>query len=198
MNFKKVNASLSAQDMADVRQSIADARQMLDYLINLQPEERGKGLRLGEGSILFAQKTADYVARKPELFPSFHDLAAYTNEYQQWDFTLELRKLLQELLESVDDTLMAMGSHLMTKTLDVYANIKRATASTDIVGIDTIYADLQKRFARSSGIAIDEEGLGALPDHNHNTDGTITDNDIDGNVHDEGDNPMDDGEHASG
>ncbi len=169
MALKQVNGTLSQGDMDQIVNSLQEAEAQLPFLINLTPEERKTGIKLGEGSQSFAEKTVDYVQRHPQLLPSYFTMDDFMDEYYTWVHLQELRRRFAELFEGTDDTLMAVGSSLMRKLLKVYANVQDAQEVTNISGIDTIYEDLRQRFERNASneeeISIDEEGLESITDN---------------------------------
>ncbi len=166
--IKQVNGSMSDQERDSIKQHLEQALQLMPFLIDLDSEDRQRGIKLGERSHSFAQKVMNHVMEDSRLLPGFINSNKLESDYQFWSNLYLVNMKLKQLNESVDDTLMAMGSQLFDDLLDVYHHVKLAKGR--IPGIDTLHKDLQQRWLKKRGISIDEEGLG------------ITDNDVDGNV----------------
>ncbi len=166
---KDLNASLSDIDRLEIEACLERAQELMPFLTNLTPDDRMQILKLGERSKTFADKFAVYLKRHPEILPGYIPADRLQEEYKLWSDLYALNQMTAELAEAVNDTLMLVGSSLFDKLLTAYNNVGNARRH-NLPGVDSMHADLQKRFLSGAPISIDEEGL------------NITDNEVEENA----------------
>ncbi|MDR1248604.1 MAG: hypothetical protein LBK63_04795 [Treponema sp.] len=132
--------------LTQVRGQITAAMQALaPYIIALTPHERQTLLKMGDKSLAFVEKAHDYAHDNPKLVPSFLDMDDFDLDFNDAHGLWSLLTAILQLLEAVEDTIMAAGSEAYHAALAVYHNAQ-AAAKDDIPGAKAIVEDLQTRF----------------------------------------------------
>lgn len=70
-----VSQAIPAKTLADALQHLREARALLaPYLVALQPEERAALPKMGDKSVAFVTKAAEYAQSLPKLMPQYLDV----------------------------------------------------------------------------------------------------------------------------
>ena len=130
MPYENISATVSDQAMAEIKGAIATIHAQLPFLINLTPDERRKRFKMGDKSLAFVRNSVTATQNNPDIVPGNFDIAEFNRDYQ--------------LTETVDDTLLAIGSESMASSLLVYDYAK--TTSRHSPGIKSVADQLGERF----------------------------------------------------
>jgi hypothetical protein len=130
MPYENISATISDQAMAEIKGAIATIHAQLPFLINLTPDERRKRFKMGDKSLAFVRNSVTATQNNPDIVPGNFDIAEFNRDYQ--------------LTETVDDTLLAIGSESMASSLLVYDYAK--TTSRHSPGIKNVADQLGERF----------------------------------------------------
>ena len=130
MPYENISATISDQAMAEIKGAIAAIHTHLPFLINLTPDERRKRFKMGDKSLAFVRNSVTATQNNPDIVPGNFDIAEFNRDYQ--------------LTETVDDTLLAIGSESMASSLLVYDYAK--TTSRHSPGIKSVADQLGERF----------------------------------------------------
>ena len=130
MPYENISATVSDQAMAEIKGAIATIHAQLPFLINLTPDERRKRFKMGDKSLAFVRNSVTATQNTPDIVPGNFDIAEFNRDYQ--------------LTETVDDTLLAIGSESMASSLLVYDYAK--TTSRHSPGIKNVADQLGERF----------------------------------------------------
>ena len=130
MPYENISATISDQAMAEIKGAIATIHAQLPFLINLTPDERRKRFKMGDKSLAFVRNSVTATQNNPDIVPGNFDIAEFNRDYQ--------------LTETVDDTLLAIGSESMASSLLVYDYAK--TTSRHSPGIKSVADQLGERF----------------------------------------------------
>ncbi|MEH1889530.1 MAG: hypothetical protein V7K92_08715 [Nostoc sp.] len=144
MAYQNITASLSPQDIQEVKAALQKVQQKLPFLITLSTEERRKLVKMGDKSLAFVNNSVTAAQSNPEILPATFDVEELVRDYQLATVLTELLISIQQLTEQVDDTLMAVGSEAMTSSLTVYDYVK--TASKKTPGLKSVAEQLGERF----------------------------------------------------
>ncbi|MEH2141383.1 hypothetical protein [Nostoc sp.] len=144
MAYQNITASLSPQDIQEVKAALQKVQQKLPFLITLSTEERRKLVKMGDKSLAFVNNSVSAAQSNPEILPATFDVEELVRDYQLAAVLTELLISIQQLTEQVDDTLMAVGSEAMTSSLTVYDYVK--TASKKTPGLKSVAEQLGERF----------------------------------------------------
>ena len=145
-NDNRISVTLTAAQKTAIETAVDGLVAAFEgILINLTPEERQSLPRISDKTLAFDQKCADYMVQRPDLVPSYLDLAEMAIDRQ---FVADLKPCLQRLApicEALDDTIMLANSDNYVGSLGLYQNVRQA-ARRGVPGTDTIYNDLKSRF----------------------------------------------------
>lgn len=144
MGYSKVNAKLTEEDVAEIKQAIALIDDKLPFLINLSQEERRRLFKMGDKSLGFVNNSVTAAQSNRDILPSSFDVEAFVSDYRMVNMLNDLLIELRQLSEKVDDTLIAIGSETMTNSLAVYDYVK--TAAKNRPGLKHLAEQLGERF----------------------------------------------------
>ncbi|MEA5448483.1 hypothetical protein VB780_07895 [Leptolyngbya sp. CCNP1308] len=144
MPYDNISATISDPAMAEIKGAIAVIQNQLPFLINLTPDERRKRFKMGDKSLAFVRNSVTATQNNPDIVPGKFDIAEFTRDYQLTVALSEVLGLLEQLTETVDDTLLAVGSESMIGSLLVYDYVK--TAARHSPGLKSVADQLGERF----------------------------------------------------
>ena len=144
MSYQNIAATLSPQDIQEIKAALQTVQKKLPFLITLSTEERRKLVKMGDKSLAFVNNSITAAQSNREILPATFDVEELVQDYQLAAALTELLTSMQQLTEQVDDTLMAVGSEAMTSSLTVYDYVK--TASKKTPGLKTVAEQLGERF----------------------------------------------------
>jgi hypothetical protein len=149
MAYQNITASLSPQDIQEIKAALQTVQKKMPFLITLSTEERRKLVKMGDKSLAFVNNSITAAQSNREILPATFDVEELVQDYQLAAALTELLISMQQLTEQVDDTLMAVGSEAMTSSLTVYDYVK--TASKKTPGLKTVAEQLGERFKAIKG-----------------------------------------------
>lgn len=153
-NDNRISITISAAQKQAIVDAIAALHTALtepvDVLTNLTAEERRTLPKIGDKSLAFDQKCADYMAQNPEMVPNFVDSAETGKDRTLVSDLVPCLRDLAPLCEGLEDTVTLAYSDLYLADLAFYQSVKVA-AKRGVAGADTIYNDLKVRFPGRSG-----------------------------------------------
>ena len=142
-----VTQSIPAKILADALKNVRDARAALAaYLISLTPEERQALPKMGDKSLAFVTKAAEYAQSLPKLMPSYLDVPGFVADASVNADLLELFLELDGFTTDVDSTRMEAGSEGYVDSLIVFSALKSA-AHANQAGAQAAVDVLEVRFA---------------------------------------------------
>ncbi|WP_445630282.1 hypothetical protein [Nostoc sp. DSM 114167] len=144
MAYQNIAATLSPQDIQEIKAALQTVQKKMPFLITLSTEERRKLVKMGDKSLAFVNNSITAAQSNREILPATFDVDELVQDYQLAAALTELLISMQQLTEQVDDTLMAVGSEAMTSSLTVYDYVK--TASKKTPGLKTVAEQLGERF----------------------------------------------------
>ena len=148
MPENRVSASLSPTDQQAVLDAIQTIRQKLPFLIDLTTDERRRLPKIGDTGHNFAAQALTVATQNTDILPRGFDLAEFQ---QDVDLLAALRPVvvaLTQLQELLEDTYLEVGSEAYAAALTVYGYAK---ASNKGAALDSLLADMKRRFARKTG-----------------------------------------------
>ena len=144
MAYQNIAATLSPEDIQEIKAALQTVQRKMPFLITLSTEERRKLVKMGDKSLAFVNNSITAAQSNREILPATFDVEELVQDYQLAAALTELLTSMQQLTEQVDDTLMAVGSEAMTSSLTVYDYVK--TASKKTPGLKTVAEQLGERF----------------------------------------------------
>jgi hypothetical protein len=144
MAYQNVNASISPQDIQEIKAALQTIQKKLPFLITLSVEERRKLFKMGDKSLAFVNNSVAAAQSNRDILPASFNVEELVQDYQLATTLTEILTSMRQLTEQVDDTLLAVGSDTMTSSLTVYDYVKTAAKKTP--GLKTIAEQLGERF----------------------------------------------------
>jgi hypothetical protein len=144
MPYQNISATLSQEDVEQIKTALATIQDKLPFRVNLSIEERRRLYKMGDKSLAFVSNSLTAAQSNRDILPASFDLEEFARDYQLVTTLTELLFGLQQLTEQVDDTLMAVGSEAMGSGLTVYDYVK--TASKNRPGLKVVAEQLGERF----------------------------------------------------
>lgn len=146
--YQNISAALTAAQITAVTTAINTIKTNLNFLVNLNPEERQALSKMGPDGYSYVTSSLEYAATNTAILPAAMNL---TEAQKDLKLVNDLRPILQQvaqLLESIEDTMMAAGSEAKDFA-DLFYNQVKAFANTNTPGMDTIAADLGSFYEKS-------------------------------------------------
>ncbi|MBD2299246.1 hypothetical protein H6G80_18505 [Nostoc sp. FACHB-87] len=144
MAYQNITASLSPEDIQEIKAAFATIQAKLPFLVTLSAEERRKLFKMGDKRLSFVNTSLIAAQSNRDILPASFDLEEFVRDYQLATNLTELLIGLRQLTEQVDDTLMAVGSEAMSSSLTVYDYVKTAAKKTP--GLKTIAEQMGEKF----------------------------------------------------
>ncbi|ALN57209.1 hypothetical protein GLE_1857 [Lysobacter enzymogenes] len=147
MRQNLIDLTLSPESLAAIDEALAVLESHLAGLVALPLEQRRQLTKMGDKSEAFCRQAVNVMNENPGILPRNFEVEALRRDLILLD-TLRPRALrLTRLHERVRDTETALGSDLMTNSLEGYAFLKIAGKSE---GLEALRQMLSARFNRTS------------------------------------------------
>ncbi|OUL34487.1 hypothetical protein BV372_13885 [Nostoc sp. T09] len=144
MPYQNITASLTPEDIQEIKAALQTIQKKLPFLVTLSVEERRKLFKMGDKSLAFVNNSLTAAQSNRDILPASFDVEEFMRDYQLAATLTELLTGLRQVTEQVDDTLLAVGSEAMSSSLTVYDYVKTAAKKTP--GLKTIAEQLGERF----------------------------------------------------
>jgi hypothetical protein len=144
MTPNELSATLSTEDVQEIKTAIATITTKMPFLIHLTVDERRRRYKMGDKSLAFVNNSITAAQTNPDILPSSFDLDELRRDYQLAASLTEIQLQLSQLAEKVDDTLLSVGSDAMSSSLTIYDYVK--TAAKRVPGLKAIAEQLGVRF----------------------------------------------------
>jgi hypothetical protein len=141
----KISVILEDSVMNAILQQIDSLDTSLPFLVNLSPEEKAGGFRLGDKNLGFLEKGKDYLNQKPEFLPVHYSKDEVVKDAALAAQLATIARKLQILADKIEDTASIAGIEALSGILAYYNAVKQA-AKDKVLGAQTIYDDLKLRF----------------------------------------------------
>lgn len=145
MTQNLIDLELSADSLAAIDAALATLETHLTPLLGLDPDSRRGLTKMGDKSEAFCRQAVVAFSQNAEVLPRNFDLPAYQRDLATLDALRPRRQRLGRLQELLEDSEMAVGSDLMTASLEGYAVLKVAGKGA---GLDGLRQMLSARFNR--------------------------------------------------
>src|SRR5678809_203860 len=144
MKTMLVNGSLTDDDVKKIGDSVDASIALIPFSVSLQPEDRMHLRKKGTKRAGYVDDSFDGITTHTDSIPSKFDLAGYQNRKA---LDAQLRTVLDKvntLRETIDDTLLALGSDLMHQSDEGYSYLQTAAKNSGAL-TDTV-AKISKAF----------------------------------------------------
>jgi hypothetical protein len=153
MSQNLISFQPSPADLTAVDAALKTLEEKLAGLIDLSIEQRSTLMKMGDKSEAFCRKAVEVLGNNPGVLPANFSLAELRRDLAGFD-TLRPRLVrIEKLYEKMRDSQLALGSDLMTGSLEGYAFLKVAGKGE---GLDTARQALSARFSRGRRKKVEE------------------------------------------
>ena len=155
-----VSITFSDEEITQLRAHLAGLTAVLaPKTLALDADKRRMLFKMGERSEVFVRGTVDGLDRNRQVVPPSLNLDEALADVRALDTIRPLLRDLEQLVERLRDTEMALGSDLMETAVEGYSLLKLTGRNQ---GLDGLVKELGSRFARPSRKAAPAaEGAGA-------------------------------------
>ena len=123
------------------------AEVLAPFLINLTPDERIQLPKMGDKSVPFVTKGAEYLRIPSTPAPPYLNPEDLDVDLNAFDTIRQIRQVVQPVADMLDDTMLLCGCEAYIAVLAFYTYLQGA-AKVNVPGAKTIYEDLSTRFPR--------------------------------------------------
>ena len=147
MSQNLISLNLTDADYAEIDAHLSGLEAKLEGLVNLSTDVRRGLSKMGDKSEAFCRQTLIVLAQNPQVVPSGLDLPEAQRDLVALDALRIRTARLRQLLGRAEDSEMALGSDVMTASLDGYAMLKVLGKGS---GLDALRKNMAARFTRSA------------------------------------------------
>ncbi len=147
MTQNLMSLALSADDLDAVDAALATLEVRLAGLLALQPDDRRGLIKMGDKSEAFCRQALTILQQNPQVIPPSFDLAEARADLAAVDVLRPRLARLRRLTERAEDSEMALGSDVMTASLEGYALLKVAGRNQ---GLEGLRQGLSARFGKAA------------------------------------------------
>lgn len=145
-NSNQISLSIPPEVVEQVKQLYAQANAiMATYLVSLNPDQKMGLPKMGEKSIPFVTKGAEYLRIPGTPAPPYIQPEELDVDLKAYETLRQIRQVAAPTVEMLDDTMLLCGSEAYVAILAFYNYLKGA-AKMGVPGAKTIYDDLSSRF----------------------------------------------------
>ena len=148
-----ISYQLTSADLAAVDGALKTLEDRLASLIDLTPVQRRTLVKMGDKSEAFARKAVEVLNNNPNLLPGNFDLAELRRDLAGFDQLRSRLMRVARIHERMADSQLALGSDVMSATLEGYAFLKVAGQGE---GLDAARKALAVRFSRGPQKRVDD------------------------------------------
>jgi hypothetical protein len=124
MGYGNISFVLTPEVKAAIKLKFAGLKADMPFLVKLTAEERKKLRKIGPNRLGYVTEVnLASNSHQPALAGDF-DLAEFNKDKAGYTDLAELRSWAEQLLESIDNTMMALGGELMKQTDTAYSYLK--------------------------------------------------------------------------
>ena len=156
MSQNIIDITFEEATLADIDGALGTLNTQFGGLVALDPVKRRRLHKMGDKSEAFCRLAVDVLTSNPQILPPTFDLAALQRDVAALDALRARTVMVMRLYQRMLDTEMALGSDIMSNSVEGYQLLKLAGKSG---GLDTLRKQLSVRFKskRARGEAEEEE-----------------------------------------
>jgi len=144
----RISMVIPPEVLDKAKEHFSMAHQVLaPYLINLTPDERLQLPKMGDKSVPFVTKGAEYLSLPGTPAPPYINPEDLNIDLNAFETIRQIRQISQPTVDMLDDTMLLCGSEAYVAVLAFYTYLKGA-AKMNVPGAKTIFDDLSTRFPR--------------------------------------------------
>lgn len=142
-----ISVDFAPADLAAIDAAITTLEQKFSTLESLTPEQRRRLNKMGDKSEAFCRMAVTLMTQNPNILPPVFDLAEVRRDMASLEALRPLFTRLRVLMEKADDTETALGSDVLSASLEGYGLLQISGKGQ---GLDALREAMSARFARRS------------------------------------------------
>jgi len=144
-----VSIQIPQEDLDAVKAALTTIEEkLLPHLVDLTKEDR-KGLpKMRDKTVPFVEKALEYAETNSQLVPAYLNVPEMRTDFNAVGTLTELYRRVEQLYDTLDDTILLSGSEAYKSALNFYKAVKNA-AKAGAHGAEVISNDLKQRFEKS-------------------------------------------------
>jgi len=145
-NGNQVSLSIPPEVVEQVKQLYTQANALMaPYLVSLTADQKSGLPKMGEKSISFVTKGAEYLSIPSTPAPPYIQPNELNIDLNAYETLRQIRQAASPTIDMLDDTMLLCGSEAYVAVLAFYNYLKGAS-KMNVPGAKTIYEDLSSRF----------------------------------------------------
>jgi hypothetical protein len=145
MSVNNIDATISPENLQEIKTNLADIQAKLGFLVNVQPEDRQSMRTLGDKLYGYVRDVLTLTQSYPDTMAKDFDVDEFAQDFQAYDNLGSILAALTGLTESVKDTRMALGSQLASQAKHAHQYLREGAARNT-----SLHDNLKGVSARSS------------------------------------------------
>ncbi|MCX8057399.1 MAG: hypothetical protein N3F03_07320, partial [Ignavibacteria bacterium] len=141
-NKNLISVDFPQEKMQEVLNNLEEIKNKLDFLVELNAEEKNFLLKLGNKFLPFVEKAKQVLDANPEIMSPLFNIEEFKRDYQLLKNLTPILNSLNQLREAVEDTIFIAGSDVFEAALEIYSAIQ--INRDKIPGMDTIYNEMRE------------------------------------------------------
>jgi len=142
-----ISAALTPETKTDVLQKLADIKSKMDFLLTLQPAEIQSIFKAGNAYAPFIDKAHSAINSNPQIIAGVFDLAEFNKDYTLSKDLTAIVSQIDQLADSLNNTLLAVNSDAMSSALEVYAAVKQNRDK--VPGLNVVAEEMSEFFKKA-------------------------------------------------
>ena len=142
-----VSAALAAETKTEILKALAEIKTKLNFLLTLQPDEVRSLFKAANGFAPLIDKAYNSVNDHPEIMSNVFDIAEFKKDYALSKDLTPIVNQINELANSLQNTLMAINSDALAGALEIYASIKQNRDK--VPGLNVVATEMAEFFQKT-------------------------------------------------
>ena len=142
-----ISAALAPETKTDVLQKLADIKTKMGFLLTLQPDQIHGIFKAGNGYAPFIDKAHSAINSNPQIIAGVFDLEEFNKDYTLSKDLTAIVSQIDQLADSLNNTLLAVNSDAMSAALEVYAAVKQNRDK--VPGLNVVAEEMSEFFKKA-------------------------------------------------
>jgi len=141
-----VSASLTPEVKNEITQKLSEIKSKLNFLLTLQADEIQGLMKAGNTYAPFVEKAYHVVNTHPEILPQVFKLEEFKQDYLLSQDLAVISDQINQLAESITNTMFAVRSDTMVEALEVYTAVKQNRDK--VPGLNVVAEEMSEFFKK--------------------------------------------------
>lgn len=142
-----VSAILPPETKAEVLKMIGEIKTKLNFLLTLQNDEVKRIVKAANGFAPFIEKSYNSINDHPEIMSNVFDIDEFKRDFALSKDLAVIANQINELANSLENTLMAVNSDALVGALEIYAAVKQNLDK--VPGLNVVTQEMAEFFQKA-------------------------------------------------